>query len=340
MGDLHSSDRGEYTSGHEPLACDELMSAPPFVVGVNLPWLSYGGDFGANAWHPRGGIARPELRRRVDETFARLADSGLSTVRWWLLGDGRAGLRADGDGRLLGLDDFFFADVDAGFESAAGHGIRLIPVLIDFLWFDPARVVDGVLTGGRAALVTVPESRFRLHDAVFTRIFERYRRHPAVYAWDLINEPEWATRGLGTFLPGRGVPEVVMGIFLRELVALGQEWGTQPLTVGLASASGLRLVRKLGLDFYQVHWYDRVEAVTPLRRPVSRLGLDGPVLLGEFPTRGSALAPTEVLRVAREAGYSGALAWSTLAEDEATGWDEATQVAITDWVRDQGLRRA
>lgn len=309
----------------------------PFFVGVNLPWLRYGGDFGANAWQPEGGLARPQGRRGLDETLARLAGSGLSTVRWWLLGDGRAGLRVDGDGRLLGLDDFFLADVDAGFESAAARGIRLMPVLIDFLWFSPAQVVGGVQTGGRTALVTVPEFRARLHDTVFTRIFERYAKHPAVYAWDLINEPEWATRSAR---PDRGVADVVMRVFLGELVALGHQWATQPLTVGLASAAGLRLVKKLGLDFYQVHWYDSVEAKAPLRRPVSKLHLDRPVLLGEFPTRGSAVPPADVLSAAHEAGYSGALAWSTLAEDEFSGWTEATELAVASWARDQGLRRA
>lgn len=312
------------------------MSGGPFFVGVNLPWLRYGGDFGANAWQPQGGVARPDVQRQVDETFAQLADSGLTTVRWWVLGDGRAGLRVDGDGFPLGLDDFVFPDLDAGFEAAIRRGIRLIPVLIDFLWFDPARTVDRVQTGGRAGLITAAESRWRLHDTVFTRIFERYRRHPAVYAWDLVNEPEWATRGLGTILPGRGIPREDMEVFLKELVALGHDWGTQPLTVGLASATGLPLVRKLGLDFYEVHWYDSVESASPLRRPVSKLRLDRPVLLGEFPTRDSTLSPAEVLRAAKESGYSGALAWSRLAEDDFTGWSPDTAVAMASFARDPG----
>jgi hypothetical protein len=127
-----------------------------------------------------------------------------------------------------------------------------------------------------------------------------------------------------------------METFLKELVALGQAWGSQPLTVGLASASGLRLVRKLGLDFYQVHWYDSVEAASPLRRPVKKLGLDRPVLLGEFPTRGSAVPSAEVLRAAREAGYSGAFAWSMQAEDDFTGWSADTEQALAAFIRDQG----
>ena len=316
------------------------MSREPFFVGVNLPWLRYGGDFGANAWQPEGGVARPEVRERLDQTLARLADSGLSRVRWWVLGDGRAGLRVDGDGRPLGVDDFFFADLDAGFESAAAHGITLVPVLLDYLWFSPSRVLEGVQTGGRARLVTEAECRWRLLDLVFSPIFERYRRHPSVFAWDLFNEPEWATRGIGTIRPGVGIPEPDMGAFLSEMVALGHDRGAQPLTVGLASASGLRLVRHLGLDLYQVHWYDSVEGKSPLRRPVAELRLDRPVFLGEFPTRGSAVEPGDVLPAARVAGYAGALAWSVFAEDEATGWSEGTEVAMATFARDQGLRTA
>jgi hypothetical protein len=42
------------------------------------------------------------------------------------------------------------------------------------------------------------------------------------------------------------------------------------------------------------------------------------MLLGEFPTRGASLGPRAILEIAREAGYSGALAWSALADDRAT----------------------
>jgi hypothetical protein len=316
------------------------VSTEPFFLGVNLPWLRYGGDFGANAWQPTGGVARPEVRQALDQALARLADSGFSHLRWWMLGDGRAGLRVDGDGLPLGVDDFFFADVDAGFECAAAHGMKLVPVLLDFLWFRASRVVGGVQTGGRARLVSHAESRWRLLDLVISPIFERYRRHPAVFAWDLINEPEWATRGVGTILPGTGVPEADMRAFLSELLALGHDWGMPPLTVGLASASGLRLVRNLGLDLYQVHWYDSVERHSPLRRPVAELGLDRPAFLGEFPTRGSTIAPGDLLLAARAAGYAGALAWSVFAEDGATGWTDDTQIAMAGFARDQGLRTA
>jgi hypothetical protein len=63
---------------------------------------------------------------------------------------------------------------------------------------------------------------------------------------------------------------------------------------------------------------------------VATLGLGRPLLLGEFPTRGSSLPPPAILEIAREAGYSGALAWSALASDRATD-SSACRVALRDW---------
>ena len=73
----------------------EATGARSFVLGVNLPWLQYGCDFGANAWQPDGGVGRPEQRARLRASFARLTDRGLTTVRWFVFCDGRAGVRFD-----------------------------------------------------------------------------------------------------------------------------------------------------------------------------------------------------------------------------------------------------
>ncbi len=43
-----------------------------FGVGVNLPWIDYGQDFGASAWRPQGGVAQPDLAR-ADARGAREA---------------------------------------------------------------------------------------------------------------------------------------------------------------------------------------------------------------------------------------------------------------------------
>lgn len=288
------------------------------VVGANLPWLDYGQDFGASAWQPRGGVARPERRERLRRALGDLAGSGASLTRWWLLGDGRAGLSEDGERGITGLDDRLLADVDAGVEALRDAGLRAQFVLVDFLWLDAGRTVNGVRLGGRRDHVRDPSRRARLLERVFAPIAERYGREPAVAGWDLMNEPEWATLGVGTFDPRRSVSRREMRAFLAETAEVFRARATQPLSVGLASARWLSLVDGLDLDQPQVHWYESLDPLTTLVRPVESLGLGRPLLLGEFPTRGASVPPRAILEMAREAGYAGALAWSALADDRAT----------------------
>jgi len=89
--------------------------------------------------------------------------------------------------------------------------------------------------------------------------------------------------------------------------------------VGLASARFRSLLNGLPLDFEQWHWYETLDSLSALARPVSppSAGRRAP-LLGEFPTRGASLPPERIFEIASQAGYSGALAWSALASDTAT----------------------
>jgi hypothetical protein len=293
-----------------------------FRLGVNLPWLDYGLDFGANAWQPQGGVASRARRARLEAVCQELSERGCGLVRWFLIGDGRAGVRFAADGTPVGLDDRFFADADHAIATLDRHRLRVLFVLVDFLWFRRARSVNGVRLGGHARTVSDAGRRGRLIESVFAPIFARYGQEPVVWGWDLCNEPEWAVRRVAAH-PASTVRRRDMTAFLREAAACAHEYAVQPVTVGLASLRGLGLVRSAGLDLYQVHWYDALQRRAPLETPVDSLGLDRPVLLGEFPTRGSRRAPSDIVAAARRAGYTGALAWSVLAEDRASDFASA-----------------
>jgi hypothetical protein len=288
-------------------------------VGANLPWLDYGQDFGRSAWRPEGGLAVPERRERLRRELGRLAGSGARLVRLWLLGDGRAGLRLDGSGHPLGLDARFFPDLDAALAALHEAGLRGLLVLTDFLWFAPAQVESGVQLGGRRELVRDVDKRARLVEHVFAPIAERCARAPEVAAFDLMNEPEWATLGVGTQDPRRAISRREMREFLSQLAVCFHERAPQPVCVGLASARWRSLLDGLPLDFEQVHWYESLDSLTALARPVAPPGPGRRApLLGEFPTRGASLPPERIFEIAALAGYSGALAWSALASDTAT----------------------
>ncbi len=283
-------------------------SPPPFLTGANLPWVHYGIDFGANAWRPDGGIAQADERARVEAAFAGLAASGVRYVRWFLFCDGRAGITFSSAALPLGLDDCVFRDVDAALDIARRHNLRIMFVLLDFLWCNPATTTRAVQMGGRSDVLADVASREALLDHVFVPLLERYGEEPAILAWDVINEPEWITT----------VEPRDLDAFLGESVSLIHATTIHPVTVGSAGVRWRDRYMNLNLDFYQVHWYDSLTHQPSLDTPVARLGFDRPVLLGEYPTRGSKLTPEDIVAAARASGYAGAFYWSVLAKDECS----------------------
>jgi len=121
--------------------------------------------------------------------------------------------------------------------------------------------------------------------------------------------------------------------FLSEAVQCVRASARQPVTVGCAGTWHLHLVKPLGLDFYQVHWYERF-GWSALERPVAELGLDRPVILGEFSGVRSRWGIADVLDTARQAGYQGAFVWSLLSEDAHSGYPPE----VVKWARAQSER--
>jgi hypothetical protein len=291
----------------------------PFLLGANLPWLSYGGDFGANAWNPAGGLAKNGRKEELHRHLQTLKARGIDVLRWFLFCDGRAGIRFSAAGTPIGPDDSLYADIDAALETVSAEGMKVVLVLLDFLWFDKAARINGVQMGGRSRVISGAYKQRALRRRVIAPLLERYGRSPAILSWDIINEPEWATRGWGGGIIGPSISFPAMRRFIRRVTRLVHRHTAHMATVGLGNASGLPLAQNCGLDFYQVHWYDRWQDIAPLERPVHEMDIDRPLLLGEFPTRNSSRSPQAIMDAARNNGYCGALAWSLLADDEFSG---------------------
>lgn len=268
------------------------------VIGANLPWINYGHDFG-RAWGNQG-IATAAARERLDADLSDLA--GVDVVRWFVYADGRAlgqSTRAE-----------VFADMDAALEVADAHQILVMPVLFDFLWFDPAVEFDGVQMFGRTELAVDPTLRAQLIADWVAPFAERYADDERIYAIDLINEPEWAMLDVG-------VP--AMDAFLEDVAA--PFWDRVPVTVGSASFQDVREHWvDCGLDLLQVHHY----GIAPLR-PAARLGASVPVWVGEYPTFDTDLWARH--DAYGDKGYDGVMPWSLNATDEATD-----RAALVEWL--------
>jgi hypothetical protein len=300
----------------------------PFLEGYNLPWLHYGGDFGANAWNPDGGVGKQENQKDLRRIIRELNERGIHTVRWFLLCDGRAGIRFTAAGTPIGPDPYLFADIDTALEIAVACNMKIIFVLLDFLWFAKAALVNGVQVRGRSNVISSIYKQRALRNKVLKPLLMLYGRSPVILAWDIVNEPEWVTRGFAGNITGTAVTFLTMRGFIKKTARLVHRHTRQLATVGLVNAGGLPLVRYTGLDFYQVHWYDRWDTVAPLERPVPEWNLDRPLLLGEFPTKNSTRRPEAIVEASKQSGYCGALAWSVLGTDRASGIELESEDAL------------
>lgn len=312
---------------------DRLGPAPdgPFILGMNLPWIRYGCDFGANVWQPDGGLAVRSDLERLAGLLQRLREDGVMAVRWFVFCDGRAGIRFDASGFPLGLDAFVERDVGVALDLMRRAGLLVVPVLLDFHFAKRRRFVQGVSLGGHARVLRRPSWRAALVDRVLGPVCRRFGTHEAVLAWDLMNEPEWVTRGFGAWRPWHAVAPAAMRAYLVEAASLVHTETRHLVTTGSASARWLQLVRGVGLDVYQPHWYDYLDRRAPLETPVAHWRLDRPAWLGEAPTRGSRHDPVRLLDMARSAGYAGVWLWSALADDIASD-GLAAAAATREWV--------
>jgi len=311
----------------------------------------YGLDFGANVWGLHLGVTT--RREAIARDFDEMARLGFVVVRWFLFCDGRAGIVFDDRGLPLGLDEQFFADLDAGLEIARDANIRLNLALFDHHWLFSGLsqpLADAVT--GELLDATLPEGRSRVflsergHDALFDRVLEpltvRYSEGGArsdltaqIFAFELMNEPDFVIEEWERDLSPRAARPLPFALFsevLSDFSDLVHASSPALVTVGGARLHNLWAWDDdaLGLDVLQLHSYPDVRLpgrdADVFGTPASALGVKRRVILGEFPGNaveqhpGGASPPErtleEYLEFALAGGYLGAWPWSFSGTDE------------------------
>jgi hypothetical protein len=297
------------------------MTHQPFLLGVNYPWSHYAEDFGGNVAGHRG-ISLSENHSRAAENFGSIRDCGAGVVRWFLFADGRNGFVAE-KGIPRRPDEFLFRDVQAVLELANRFHLKLCFSLIDYPWLQdrtgqpPAHSNERVLqfAAGREAF---------LHR-ILIPMFREFREHPALFAWEIANEPEWAIREFNC-QPTAKMHFADFRAFAEEIAQAAREFAGVPVTLGSARLDWVRAWAELGLDFYQAHYYpghDSRRRSGLAKHLASLPAFDKPLWLGELPARddtnpGYSLEPS--LTHCREAGLLGAAIWRWT-PPEKTGTD-------------------
>lgn len=286
-----------------------------FLLGLNYPYYHYGNDFGGNAWGAYG-VHDPATYATVDADFARMAALGVHMVRWFVFADGRAGIVYDETGLPTGLDQWVFPDFDAALALATRHNLGLDLVLLDYRFLWNARTDNGVQLGGHASIIATPAGQDALINKVFEPLFQRYAGHPAILSWEVMNEPEWAISDAGRVANEVGQPVALATFraFAGRTVEAIHRSARAYATIGCADMKWLQNWAGLGLDYYQVHYYDWMQPYSTdnlFGTRAAALHLDRPLVVGEFPAAHSKVADLHTyLDIWYAGGYAGAWAWS------------------------------
>jgi hypothetical protein len=311
-----------------------------YLQGADYPWVNYGNDFGGNAWGAYG-VHSSGTNATVDADFTKMAAEGIHVTRWFVFTDGRAGITF-ANGLPTGLDTYVFQDLDAAVQIAAKHNIYLNLVLLDFSFMFNATTVNGVQIGGHANLINTSAGQQALINNVFVPVFQRYGHNAQIISWEVMNEPEWAITEDGALNGNISQPSSLANFqSLTTQVATAIHANTQSyVTVGEASMKWDQQWKGLGLDFYQIHYYDWMQpypVTNVYAATYASLGLDRPVVLGEFPAGGSATATLQqYLDTWFNNGYAGTWSWSYKGVDGngvpnvtvMTNWASAHAAAI------------
>lgn len=358
-----------------------LRGAPhaPVLVGVNLPWTqSYCGyDFGVppRGWRGRSPSPR-DFEAELGPALRELRAHGVGAIRVFLLADGvaypetrpysdyaRHGLAPGVKGEKLefanpnapppaDLTDAYVTDVRALFDLCASVGLRVIPSFLSFEALFPPHVVgDGTVKEGRGTMVLGADREAHAEhlDRFFTATLDKLLAigdgrggpHPAVLAWEVMNEPDWCVRkrhvsgaALSRFLAA-GVDRVVAARYVASVGFLRAEveWLTPEVNERF-----VQLARD-GKYLHQVHYYPHVASDRLSVTNASAYG--SATIVGEMAANDTARArwpdpavadserdPARFLlsrlEYVAESGYRMAFLWSRNASDDKSGLDAET----------------
>jgi hypothetical protein len=300
-----------------------LAGQKGFTLGANYPWLQFGADFGGLAAWGLPGVDR--IRHIHDQRLAELKQSRVNVLRWWMFPDLRGdGLVFDADGAPQGLGESVRSDLLAALELAASHDMQLMPTLFSHRGFCKEHIESGLSIRSMSPLLRGPELRARVIERFVVPILEIVASSPhrdRVLAWDIMNEPEWATSGRPApgappFAPNLedcevdAIPYADMRDFLSELITAVRARSAAQVTVGTGTADSARAFASLATDFHQLHVYDSPGSAWPPPDTPEALGLTKrPVLIGEFgaPKRKNGVRDGAAAWLSR--GFAGALLW-------------------------------
>ncbi len=310
-----------------------------FPIGVNYAWKDWGVDFADQGWDQRFG--------KIQADFDLMKSRGVRTLRWWVFTDFVTSPLWEGVGterRCTGLPEGWVKNFMKAVEAAHARGIRLYPV---FSSFDLGRK-------GFMEVVLDKAVRKSFIEKAVRPLLKAAGNNEGIFAWDIINEPEWLVRHEDGGDPNKELTHAPATLAeLREYITdMAKEIharAKQPVSLGSA---GLKwcgwqydFFSGLGLDFFDAHYYDWMtpwfDVTTIPKASLAKMNAEyaaKPVIVGECISQPETQytgknKPTDHFRFLQaiiKMGYAGYLPWA---------WDEKPELDCSKSI-DPHLNRA
>lgn len=303
-----------------------------FLSGVNFAWKFYGYDFG-------NGQYAANSKTTFEQWLKEVATYGGNSVRVWLHVEGDNTPSYDAYGYIIAPDrtGTLIPDMKLFLDTAKANNILVIFVLWN----------GALLRNQNSVNLFWDNSKLQSYiDKALTPMVKALAGHPALGAWEIINEPEGlvynnkpdanscfntvpiANSGAGW--DGKWIPMKQIQAFINwqaaaikvadpgALVTVGT-WSQYSQTDAFSDtrnyysdaclfAAGGKSLGKL--DFYQIHTYATFSASAPFKILASNYGLNKPLVIGEFSSSCSGgMTIQQMYNYAYSNRYQGAWGW-------------------------------
>jgi len=239
-----------------------------FILMGSMPWIRYGEGIGkrhSDDWH--SGYSRvtregSEELTGYEELHAALKKWEGTTVRIFLFGDMRCGLTFDANNNFTGFTDCVIEDMAVLLKTAKELDIKLIPVLFDYRMADKDDAEEAEEHVNMIKNSSQTEELLEHFDWFFREV-SQLADYDAIYAWDVMNEPEISCEGHKNV-----VTTAEMTNFVRKFIDKIHDVDEDAkVTVGSLTKSdmiknwvlpdnALAEGDNAALDIYQFHYYD------------------------------------------------------------------------------------
>jgi len=302
-----------------------------FINGANIPWNNFGFDVGSgyNAlW--------------FEDMFTKAEKCGVNCLRLWIHCDGRGTPTISVNGYVIGISTMFYNSFDDIFEKAKNHHIMLMPCLWSF----------DMTNANHASLIQDSLKTQSYIDSILVPMVKRYANQCNLFAWEIINEPEWSMKVNGGGSTKQTVSAKEMQRFVGMQAAAIHRNSSKMVNVGSAALkwnstaqnciynnwndSALKSAANdtlAFLDFYQIHYYNWMYPdfdPFDLTKPVSFWKLDKPVLVGETPGKDIRHPSKMMLDNAYKNKLAGVMFWSIAANDGVSTFSDF-KVSLSDF---------